>query len=210
MQNACEPLHIQLNLNDLKVTVLNRRYTPASNLTAQIGVFDTGSKSLFREEAYFSMGPSEVRITESLEEVREQNKGILFVVLNLKDQSGKTVSHNVYWLSPDNNYRTLKDIPPSSVSVSLLKTMKGDIDNNYTFRLTNNSGKIAFFLRSQLIIDDEEVLPSYWSSNYITLAPSESTTLSVVCPAARLKGREPVIRISGWNVKGQDMKPGSR
>ena len=30
MQNACEPLHIQLNLVNNKVTVVNRRYKPAN------------------------------------------------------------------------------------------------------------------------------------------------------------------------------------
>ena len=206
MQNACEPLHIQLNLNDLKVTILNRRYKPAANLTALIEIFNADSKSLLREEAYFSMGPSEVRVTESLEEVREQNKGILFVVLNLKDLTGKTVSHNVYWLSPDNNFRALSDLPAASVTVNPLKSVKGRYDNKYTLSITNNSGKIAFFIRPQLTVDGKEVLPSYWSSNYITLAPSESTSLSVVCPVARLGGKDPVIKVSGWNVSGQYLK----
>ncbi|NSW95687.1 MAG: beta galactosidase jelly roll domain-containing protein, partial [Bacteroidales bacterium] len=39
MQNACEPLHIQLNLSNHKVTVLNRTYKPASNLVASVDVF---------------------------------------------------------------------------------------------------------------------------------------------------------------------------
>ena len=39
MQNACEPLHIQLNLSSLKVTVLNRKYKTASNLAASVQIY---------------------------------------------------------------------------------------------------------------------------------------------------------------------------
>ena len=123
MQNACEPLHIQLNLNDLKVTVLNRKYRPEPKLTARVEVFNTGSESLYSDEAYFSIGPSEVKVTESLAPVREKNKGTLFVVLNLKDSGGKVVSHNVYWLSPDENFKDLNNLPETSVTVSLQKTI---------------------------------------------------------------------------------------
>lgn len=206
MQNACEPVHIQLNLNDLKVTVLNRKYKPAPNLTASIEVFNIESKSLFSEEAYFSLGPSEVKVTESLAQVREKNKGILFVVLNLKDSGGRVVSHNVYWLSADGDYKDMNKLPETSVTASLQKTINGSNENKYSVRIVNNSAKIAFFLRPQLIIGDEEVLPSYWSAGYITLAPSESTTLTVSCPVAELEGKSPVLKVSGWNVPEQTVR----
>ncbi len=206
MQNACEPVHIQLNLNDLKVTVLNRKYKPAPNLTASIEVFNVESKSIFSEEAYFSLGPSEVKVTESLAQVREKNKGILFVVLNLKDSGGRVVSHNVYWLSADGDYKDMNKLPETSVTASLQKTINGSNENKYSVRIVNNSAKIAFFLRPQLIIGDEEVLPSYWSAGYITLAPSESTTLTVSCPVAKLEGKSPVLKVSGWNVPEQTVR----
>ncbi len=206
MQNACEPVHIQLNLNDLKVTVLNRKYKPAPNLTASIEVFNVESKSIFSEEAYFSLGPSEVKVTESLAQVREKNKGILFVVLNLKDSGGRVISHNVYWLSADGDYKDMNKLPETSVTASLQKTINGSNENKYSVRIVNNSAKIAFFLRPQLIIGDEEVLPSYWSAGYITLAPSESTTLTVSCPVAKLEGKSPVLKVSGWNVPEQTVR----
>ena len=124
MQNACQPVHIQLNLNNSKVTIINRTYKPVPNLTAHVEVFNTDSKSLFSEEAYFSMAPSEVKETTSLESILEKIKGVAFVVLNLKDSDGKIISHNVYWLSGDENYKTMNDMPETSVKVSVLKEVK--------------------------------------------------------------------------------------
>ena len=41
MQNACEPVHIQLNLSNMKVTILNRTYNqaPGSDSTGQVFEF---------------------------------------------------------------------------------------------------------------------------------------------------------------------------
>jgi hypothetical protein len=52
----------------------------------------------------------------------------------------------------------------------------------------------------------EEILPSYWTSGYFTLAPSETTTVSVSCPAIKITGKKPLITVSGWNVTQQDIK----
>ena len=208
IQNACEPLHIQLNLSDMRVTALNRRYRPAPDLTAHTEVFDTDSRSVFREEAYFDLGPSEVKETTSLNSVLKNNGGILFVVLNLKDAAGRIVSHNVYWLSSDGSYKALSDLPETSVTVSILDEDKKGNDNKYAIKVTNNSGKIAFFIRPQLMVEGEEVLPSYWSAGYFTLAPSESTTVAVICPIAKLNGKKPDLKISGWNVSEKEITLG--
>jgi hypothetical protein len=205
MQNACEPLHIQLNLSNMKVMIINRKYKPAPALIAQIEVYSTESKSLFKEEAFFNLGPSEVKETTSLNSIREKNEGILFVVLNLKDNDDRIISHNVYWLSSDGNYKAISNLPETSVTVKLLKQGQSKSDKKYTISVTNNSGKLAFFIRSQLMAEGEEVLPSYWSGNYFTLAPSESRMLTVSCPLAKLNGMVPDIKISGWNVNEKEI-----
>jgi hypothetical protein len=205
MQNACEPVHIQLNLNNLKVTILNRTYKPVPNLTANIEVFGLDSKSLFREESKLNLGPSDVKETTSLAAVMEKTKGIVFVTLNLKNNTGKVVSHNVYWLSDDGDYKSLSNIAETSVQVSLLKKESRKSEKSWTVQLTNTTGKVAFFIRPQLMLNGEEVLPSYWSAGYITLVPSETTTLIVSCPSVKLKSGTPVLKVSGWNVKTKEL-----
>jgi hypothetical protein len=49
------------------------------------------------------------------------------------------------------------------------------------------------------------VLPSYWSGSYFTLAPKESTTLTVSCPFAKIGTANPVLKVSGWNVNAQEL-----
>jgi len=203
MQNACEPVHIQLNLNNKKVTVLNRTYNPVAGLKAYVEVFSLGSESLFKEEKSLNLGPSEVKETTEIAAVLKKTAGISFVVLNLKDDAGKIISHNVYWLSPDNDFTAINNMPETHVKAEVIKAGKTE----WTIRITNITGKIAFFNRAQLMSDGEEILPSLWSGNYVTLAPSESTTLKVSCPESVLTGRQPYLRISGWNTVEQTILP---
>ncbi|HUX58449.1 MAG TPA: beta galactosidase jelly roll domain-containing protein [Bacteroidales bacterium] len=203
MQNSCEPVHIQLNLNNHKVTILNRTYTSVQNLTAHVEVFNFETESLFNEDVYFSLGPTEVKETTSLASLLEKTKGIVFVVLNLKNSDGKVISHNVYWLAGDNNYKSLSEITKTSVQVKLLSSEKLISENSWTIQLTNTTSKLAFFIRPQLMVEGEEVLPSFWTTNYFTLAPSETQTVTVSCPDEKVIGKSLSIVVSGWNVEAQ-------
>jgi hypothetical protein len=203
MQNACEPLHIQLNLANQKVTVVNRRYKPVPNLTARVEVFNSESKSIFSEEAYFSLGASEVKEATNLADLLEKTKGVSFVVLNLKDAAGNAVSHNVYWLSSDGDFKILNNLPETSVTIVPGKSEKLKTEKKWTLNVTNNSSRLAFFIRPRLMSDGTEVLPSYWSGSYFSLAPGESTTVTVSCPAAKINGSRCSVKISGWNVGEQ-------
>jgi hypothetical protein len=200
MQNACEPVHIQLNPIDKKVTVLNRTYKSPSNLIAVADVYNLESKSVFHESSDVNLGPTDVKETISLEKVLGGVQGISFIVLQIKDTSGKMISHNTYWIASDGDYKLLNKMAKTSVSVSFVKEENGKVNNKWTVRITNPSDKIAFFIRPQVISGGKEVLPSFWSESYFTLAPNESTTVTVTCPLAQLKDSSLVLIVSGWNV----------
>ncbi len=206
MQNACEPVHIQLSLNDFKVLVINRTYQPLSGLIAQVELFNMDSKSLFHEEKNISLSATEVKETSTISSVLANLKGVNFVVLNLKNNIGKVISHNVYWLSNDGVYKSLNELQKTKVNAKVTLSSKGKSETSWTIQFTNASNKLAFFIRPQLMAAGEEVLPSYWTSNYFTLAPSETTTVSVSCPKVTLDGKNPVIKISGWNVNEEEIK----
>jgi hypothetical protein len=205
MQNACEPVHIQLNLSNMNVLAINRTYKPVSGLTAQADIYDLDSKSLFHEEKNISLTATDVKETSSLSTILAGTKGVNFVVLNLKNSAGKVISHNTYWLSNDGDYKSMNDLQKTSLQTKVVIGVNGKSEKSWTIQITNTSNKIAFFIRPQMIVDGEEVLPSYWTANYFTLAPSETTTVTVECPKAKLNGNSPVLKISGWNVDPKEV-----
>jgi exo-1,4-beta-D-glucosaminidase len=75
--------------------------------------------------------------------------------------------------------------------------------------IENTSTTVAFFIRADvrrgtaagvLAAGDNEVLPTFWSDNDITLWPGESETLHASYRSAGLRGSVPVVTVSGWNV----------
>lgn len=206
MQNAVEPVHIQLNLSNLDVLVINRSYLAVPHLVAQVDIFSLNSKSLFHNEKRVSLLATDVQRAISLSKALKGAQGVNFVVLNLKDSIGKIISHNVYWLSKDEDFTSLNGMAKTSVKVEVLKKGRNKTENSWKVQITNSSDKIAFFIRPQIMVNAEEVLPSYWSGSYITLAPNESTTLTVSCPVVKIGASIPVLNVSGWNVASEVFK----
>lgn len=201
MQRAVEPVHVQLNLDDSTVAVINRTYKVQNNLTAYIGVYDLNSKLLFNQAKSISLAATDVKESVSLADVLSKEKGISFVVLNLKNASGKTISHNVYWFSPEHNYKDLTGMNSANLEIKILKSEKGKSETSWTFQFTNPTNKIAFFINPQIIKKGKEIFPGFWSDNYFSLSPNESTTVSVSIPNATIKDGKPQLALSGWNVE---------
>jgi hypothetical protein len=200
MQNSCEPVHIQLNPLDYNVTVLNRTYQGVPNLTVEADVYGIDSKPLFRQTAKVSLSVSDVKESFSLTKVLTDSKGVNFVVLNLKNAGGKIISHNVYWLSANNDYTALNSMPRTKVETTVLKREILKTETKWTLKFTNKTKQLAFFINPQLLGEGEEIMPCFWSSNYFSLAAGESTTVSVSVSTVTIKGKSLEIKVKGWNL----------
>ncbi|MFO7621358.1 MAG: beta galactosidase jelly roll domain-containing protein [Bacteroidales bacterium] len=207
MQNACEPLHVQLNLSDYRVAAINRRYKPAPGLTVTATLFGNDLKPVFNQSAGLSLSPSEVKEAMSLAPEIEKIRGVTFVVLNLKEGAGKTVSNNTYWLSSDGDFKAMNEMREVDVNVKVQLRGVKNAEKEWGVEISNPSDRLAFFIRAQLMSGTDEILPSYWSGNYITLAPGESMKLTVSCPVSLSMGVSPRLRVSGWNVAEKLVTP---
>jgi Exo-beta-D-glucosaminidase Ig-fold domain/Glycosyl hydrolases family 2/Glycosyl hydrolases family 2, TIM barrel domain/Glycosyl hydrolases family 2, sugar binding domain len=204
MQNACEPIHVLYQRNNSKVAVVNKTYHAVSGLTVDALVLDIDGKAVGHQTAEVQVGAENTQESISLAPLLTTAKGVVFVVLNLKDKAGKVISHNAYWLSSDNDFKSMNTMTQTTVESSLISTDKTAIGNRWTIHLKNPSIQIALFIRPQVMEKDEEVLPSYWSAGYFSLAPGEEKTITVEVPAGL--AASPEIQISGWNVASSLVK----
>jgi len=204
MQNACEPLHIQFNQDDSTVAVINRMHHATGILTAKADIYDMDSKLVNSFKVnHIGLAETGTQSVIKLKDVLAATKGVSFVVLNLTNSAGITVSHNVYWLAPGDNFNDFNNMQGTHVQVKVLKTEKSTSEDKWTMQFSNNTNKLAFFVRPQLMKNGEEVMPSYWTGNYFTLAPHESTTVSVSAPTAKLGNVQPTVLVEGWNIDKQ-------
>jgi hypothetical protein len=204
MQNACEPLHVQLNLNDSAVAVINRKHNPVSGLTIEAKAYSMKNEALFSRSVSVDIGAEEAKKKLIvLAPFLDKAMGVSFIVLRLKDASGNVISRNTYWFERSRDFRSLQQMPRSAVQVKVLGSENNLKQKTYKIQLTNASRQLAFFVRAQLMDNKEEVLPACWSANYITLAPGESITLAAEVPLRIAATKKPDIRISGWNIEEQ-------
>ena len=97
-------------------------------------------------------------------------------------------------------------MPKTHVQTTVLKSEQLKTETKWTVKLTNSSKLLAFFIHPQLMNDGEEILPSFWSANYFSLAPGESITLTVSVPTNKLKNTNLEILTEGWNVEKQSVR----
>ncbi len=70
------------------------------------------------------------------------------------------------------------------VEMKVAKSETGKALSGWNVTLTNPSNQVAFFVRLQMMDKEEEIMPAFWSGNYLTLAPGESVTVHVSLPCA--------------------------
>src|SRR5450432_4080866 len=92
MQRACEPVHIQLNLDDSSVALINRTYIKRPGLQYQVEVIDMNGTSLFNKEGHSDLDTMDTKQVLNLRDILLKTDCISFVVLRLKDNPGNLIS----------------------------------------------------------------------------------------------------------------------
>ncbi|MDP4131922.1 MAG: hypothetical protein Q8939_17305, partial [Bacteroidota bacterium] len=199
MQNAIEPVHVQWNYDDSSVVVVNRSYAGKKDLTCSIEIFTPEGTSTVKQLKKLDIEASSVRQVSSLRETLRETKGISFVLLNLRDNQGNPVSHNVYWISAGDDFTSMNQMPAARLETRLLGAEKSGTENRWTFEIRNSSSRLAFFINPQLWNEKEEIMPTWWSANYFSLSPGEKITVSASCPSDLTSGN-PLLKLEGWNT----------
>jgi beta-galactosidase/beta-glucuronidase len=198
---ACEPLHVQLDINDLNVVVVNHHLEPKEVFLSG-NAFSQDLKKVWSVEDRIRMGPaSSVRVMK-VEIPEEIKKDILYVELLLENDQGDVVSENFYWLAGDDDYTFLQTLPEVDLDVGIDGIVRGErlvVD----LHVTNPSDALAFFVHPTIRRknDGGEVLPSYWSGNYFCLLPGRTKGLTVEFKKSDLLGQKAFMELEGWNIR---------
>lgn len=200
MQRACAPLNVQFNYDDSAVAVINRSYKTVNDLTVEAEILDISGKRLHHQSKKINSDTTSSGEVLTLAEVLAKQSDVVFIVLHLKDVLGNTIAENTYWLQPQQDYTALNKMPAAAVAAKVVASKKKGSYQYYTIAFTNASKAFAFFINPQLRLDNEEIMPAFWSNNYFSLTANESVTVTVSCPLEKLDGKQPQLVTSGWNA----------
>jgi exo-1,4-beta-D-glucosaminidase len=195
-KKALEPLHIQLNEHNFIVSVINRNLTEHKDLSARVKVLNYDLKVKWKKEDNFTIGRNCYKELFQLPEL-EGLTPVYFVKLVLMDSNGEIISDNFYWFSSVGNKTDLTAIArlqKTVLSVSYETSYEGE-EGVIKVMLKNPTDKLSFFNRFMVTkgVGGDEVWPSFWTDNFITLLPSEEKTVTVRFTKKDLDGKEPVL-----------------
>ncbi len=198
-KKACEPLHIQMNLQDNKVVIVNSTQKIYKNLEAVMEFFDLNGKRLRIRK--ISTEVLNNRLTNCFEaELSSDLPDIYLIRLGLSE-GGKLLSRNEYWRTKKGNgsFDELGKISSKPLNAKVLKKEDGKL----TFVVSNLAKTSSIGLKFNLLDQENNriVLPAYFSDGYFTLLPGEKRLMEVKWNS--LDCNKVKVVVEGYNSKQQ-------
>ncbi len=202
-KKACEPLHVQLNLPDRTVTIINLHSVPEQGLEARARVFDFNSRLVWERSVRTNAPADGYRECFTIPELPSATP-VYFVKLELRDKQARLLSDNFYWLRAPGvaDLKALQSLPPVRLQ-SALKLERHRDEQVARVRLRNPGSQIAFFVQLALTKgkDGAEIVPVFWDDNYLSLLPGESREITARFARLDAGNGRVLLEVGGWNVE---------
>ncbi len=198
-KKAGEPVHIQMNLPDCKVAVINHHFVPLAGAVAKATIYDLSGKEV---QNYHTNFVAAANAPTGLFNLDWPSNGTYFVKLELLDKHDKLLSQNFYWHARnDKDLQELNNLPMATLKGSL----RAHTETNQSFvvaQLKNSGNTPALCIKLTLRDADtgKRILPAYYDDNYFSLLPGESRRIRIECAASASTGKVE-LDLSGWNVQ---------
>jgi len=200
-KKACEPLHVQLDLATNDVQVINTSREALQQGKVDVDVYTLEGKLLLHRQAAVDAASDDVTQALALDLAPLLGNTTVLVHLALHDREGALLSENLYWrAASDAGYRALTTLASARVAVAVA-TKAAAVGDQLVVHLKNTSAIAALNTKlTTLYVDDgSEVLPAFYSDNYLSLLPGEERTVTIDTYGADRR-RALQVKVRGWNV----------
>ncbi len=203
-KKASEPIHIQLDLSNFNVDIVNTTTAPLAGLSVVAAVYSLDNKSLLQHEEKKDAPANSVTNGFKLDLAPHLSNAVVLIKLELRSASGQLLSDNFYWLAGDSaSYRQLNKLPAANLSATAASTRVEDAVH-VRVQLQNRGTTVALANKLTLLnaTGGTRILPAYLSDNYFSLLPGETRDIDIEYPAAAAQGA-PQVALRGWNLSPQ-------
>jgi len=178
-KKACEPLHIQMNANNYQVSVINTYHKPISNLKVIAKLYDFNLNVMWQRELQINIGDDRYQEVFSIPQLTNITP-VYFVKLELVDGTGKILSDNLYWESSKTpiDFSYLSGLENAKLNFTY-NSKEANGEYCVEVKVKNTTQKLSFMNRFAIVKNNsnDEVLPTFWRDNFITLLPGEEKTI---------------------------------
>ncbi len=218
-KKACEPLHVQWNpLND-HVEVVNYSAGNRTGLSVEARIVNLDGSVRWEKFAKTDSREDSVVAPITLEFPKSGLSTVHFVELLLRS-GGNIVSRNTYLRSlktyeipgftrgstvvpsyPEYDFTAIRSLPKTTLGVST-KVEHAGARWILTTTVENATHTPALLVRLKAVgsTTGGEILPAFYSDNYLTLLPGDVREIRTTVEDADTRGETPRIDVSGFNV----------
>jgi hypothetical protein len=217
IRKANAPVHVQMDLADHTVQVVNTTVNPQRGLHVMARVVSPQNETLATQASTLDAAANVMTpvFVLPLEEIYKQHP-LVFVRLELRDGAGKLIADNFYWAArdPESN-RGMEALAVAALSEQATEAAAVDATEGrervWNIHVKNTGADAAIALKlTALHADGTRVLPAYYSDNYISLLPGEERIVTVQAPAAAAGADAVHFTLRGWNLADQEVPVDAR
>ena len=193
-KKAMEPLHIQMNANNRQLMVINATHQSRNGLHIEAQIIDYNMNVIWSYVDTVSVQADSYRECPKIPKPTESSP-IYFVKLTLREEGGQLISDNLYWqCAQHEDFSMLAALAKVKLKKTVTIVNQGN-ELRIEVNLKNETRSLSFFNRLILRKDNsgDEVLPTFWSDNYVTLFPGEEKTIVAIVANSDFGGVNPVI-----------------
>jgi hypothetical protein len=168
-------------------------------------VFSLDNKTLLHKDTPADVPANGVVTATHLDLAPLEKDAVILAKLELKDQSGKVVSSNLYWLAGESqDFRQLTRLAAPAVTATASAKLDG-ANMRIQVELKNTGDDVALQNKLTLIgsSDGRRILPAYYSDNYVSLLPGETRHIEVEYPVSAAGSAAPAFTLRGFNLPQQ-------
>lgn len=197
-KKACEPIHIQMNLPENDVMIINTTLNDYKSVTAGLRFIDLQGKELYKKNIKLDAKANSA--TKCFVPEKGNNLPQLYLArLELKNAKGKVLSINDYWMTNGDkkSYEAINTLPSTTVIIKTISS-KGKT----WVEVSNPSKTLAVAVKLNVVDKNskEILLPAYFSDGYINLLGGEKRLVELDIPKSITNYN---IVAEGYNTKSK-------
>ena len=196
-KKANEPVHIQMNLPDCQIAVINHHFAPLANASVTATIYDLAGQEELTRKTNFTAAANSYTDVFTLDWPQDKTH---FLCLELRDKTGRLLSENFYWHARNDEQLQELNALPQVALTGKIQVFDAADQTVIKGKLTNSS--LVPALAIKLTLYDAEtgkrILPAYYNDNYFSLLPGETRDFRIECQVTQSKMR---IDLGGWNIK---------
>ncbi|MGI4730343.1 MAG: glycosyl hydrolase 2 galactose-binding domain-containing protein [Janthinobacterium lividum] len=199
VKKAAEPVHVQMNLPTGQIVLVNNGLEDRRGVRVTAKAVGLDGRTLAQTSATVTGAHEAATDAFRLNLPTLTAGGMALIRLEAESSTGELLSSNFYWQAKDDaGYRGLVGLATVALQTDLKQVQEG-AETVVRVRLANTAATPAIETKLTVMnADGSQVLPAYFSDNYVSLLPGDTRLVEIRFPTA--SARSASVALRGWNV----------